>query len=126
MSSITAFRSSVILIWFRLATLGVIVLVFTEALMLALGKAQGWSYYLTPLELWFEVLVRLGFSRPGAGHDLYGSDCTVLVVRTFLARPRCGLLGQVCSGFGRISSLPLRSRNPHQMVLRHWHTPWNL
>jgi len=49
MSNIADFRFSVISIWFPLATLGA--LVFTEALMLAPGKAQGWSYYLTPLEL---------------------------------------------------------------------------
>ena len=46
-------------IWLRLVTLGVVALVFSEALMLAPGKAQGWSYYLTISEVLFEVFVRL-------------------------------------------------------------------
>jgi arylsulfatase A-like enzyme len=46
-------------LWLRLATLGVVALVFGESLWLAPGKAQGWSYYLTTREVMFEVVVRL-------------------------------------------------------------------
>jgi hypothetical protein len=52
-------RSSLRTIWLRLITLGVVAMVFSEALMLAPGKAQGWSYYLTGSEVFFEVFVRL-------------------------------------------------------------------
>jgi arylsulfatase A-like enzyme len=44
---------------FRLISIAIIALVFAEALFLASGKAQGWSYYLTGPEVAFEVLVRL-------------------------------------------------------------------
>jgi len=47
------------MLWFRLTTIGVAALVFSEALILGHGKAQGWSFYLTPLEVSFEITVRL-------------------------------------------------------------------
>jgi arylsulfatase A-like enzyme len=53
------FRSTIISLWFRLTTLGIIALVFSEALILAPGKAQGWTYYLSVPEVAFEVVVRL-------------------------------------------------------------------
>jgi arylsulfatase A-like enzyme len=56
------FRSTVTSLCFRLITLGIIGFVFIEALVLAPGKAQGWSYYLTVPEVIFEVLVRLIFA----------------------------------------------------------------
>lgn len=40
-------------------SLGIIALVFAEGLMLARGKAQGWSFYLTASEVGFEVVVRI-------------------------------------------------------------------
>lgn len=46
-------------LWLRFITLGILSFAFTEALMLAPGKAQGWTYYLTVPEVLFEVLVRL-------------------------------------------------------------------
>jgi arylsulfatase A-like enzyme len=59
-------------------TLGVITLVFSEALALAQGKAQGWSYYLTTPEVLFEVWVRLvGAALAGAA---LGSAVTLLLV----------------------------------------------
>src|SRR6516162_488475 len=59
MPSEPGLRSTLINVWFRLITLGVFALVFTEALILAQGKAQGWTYYLTTREVWFEIWVRL-------------------------------------------------------------------
>ena len=53
------FRSTVASLWFRLITLAIIALVFSEAVFLAQGKAQGWTYYLTAPEVVFEVVVRL-------------------------------------------------------------------
>src|SRR5271166_814313 len=46
-------------LWFRLMSLAILACVFYEALDLARGKAQGWSFYLTGMEVAFEVLVRL-------------------------------------------------------------------
>src|SRR5438270_904169 len=62
MPKMSGFRSTLTRLWFRLITLGVVAFVFAEALLLAPGKAQGWSYYLTRSEVLFEVLVRLVFA----------------------------------------------------------------
>jgi arylsulfatase A-like enzyme len=59
MSKDLDFRSTILSLWFRLTTLAITALVFVEALILGRGKAQGWSFYLTPLEVTFEVIVRL-------------------------------------------------------------------
>ncbi len=45
------FRSAVASLWFRLVSLGMVGLVFAEALFLAPGKVQNWSYYLTAAAL---------------------------------------------------------------------------
>ena len=55
----TDLRTTIVSLWFRLITLGIVALVFSEALILAPGKAQGWNYYLTIPEVAFEVIVRL-------------------------------------------------------------------
>ena len=62
MSRKSDFRSAVTSLWFRLITLGIIALVFAEALLLAAGKAQGWTFYLTTAGVVFEVAVRLVFA----------------------------------------------------------------
>jgi arylsulfatase A-like enzyme len=72
------FRSALITTWLRLATLGVLALVFTEALILAPGKAQGWSYYLTIPEVLFEVTVRL-VAAALAGMAL-GTACALVLL----------------------------------------------
>ena len=59
MSKVSDFRSTIVSLWFRLITLGIFALVFCEALVLAQGKAQGWTFYLTAPEVAFEVVVRL-------------------------------------------------------------------
>ena len=56
------FRSTITSLWFRLMSLGTVGLVFAEALLLAQGKVQGWTFYLTPSEVVFEVVVRLIFA----------------------------------------------------------------
>ena len=56
------FSSTFVSLWFRLITLGIIALVFAEALVPAPAKVQGWSFYLKPSELVFEVIVRLVFA----------------------------------------------------------------
>jgi arylsulfatase A-like enzyme len=56
------FRFRITLLWFRLMSLGTVGLVFAEALLLAQGKVQGWTFYLTPSEVVFEVVVRLIFA----------------------------------------------------------------
>src|SRR5262249_37768739 len=50
---------SLITFWFRLASLGIVGLVFAEALVLAPGRVQGWTFYLTTWEVIFEIIVRL-------------------------------------------------------------------
>ena len=62
MSRVSDFRNTIVSLWFRLITLGIVGLVFAVALWLAPGKAQGWSYYLTKPEVVFEVLVRAAFA----------------------------------------------------------------
>ena len=59
MSSLNGFLPSFRILWLRLVTLGIVALVFAEALWLAPGKAQGWSFYLTTGEVLFEVTVRI-------------------------------------------------------------------
>jgi arylsulfatase A-like enzyme len=56
------FRSTLKWIWFRFTTLGVLGLAFAEALKLAQGEAQGWTYYLPTSGVIFEVVVRLVFA----------------------------------------------------------------
>ena len=75
MSRNSDFWSAVTSLWFRLITLGIVGLVFAEVLVLAPGKAQGWSFYLTAWEVAFEVLVRLIFAAL-CGIAL-GTVCTV-------------------------------------------------
>ena len=59
MSEHSDFRYTLTSLWFRLMSLAIIACVFYEALDLASGKALGWSFYLTGMEVAFEVLVRL-------------------------------------------------------------------
>ena len=58
-TALKTFCASFVPLWYRLITLSILALVFSEALYLAQGRAQGWSYYLTPSEVAFEVVVRL-------------------------------------------------------------------
>ena len=78
MSRESDFRFSAVSLWFRLITLGIAALVFTEALILARGKAQGWSFYLTVWEVAFEVLLRL-LAAALAGIAL-GTVCTAIIL----------------------------------------------
>ena len=62
MSRKADFHPVLTVLWFRLITLGIVGLVFAEALVLAQGKAQGWSFYLTVPEVVFEIAVRVIFT----------------------------------------------------------------
>ena len=53
------FRTTVTSLWIRLVALWIIGLVFAEALGLAQGEVQGWTFYLTTTSVIFEVVVRL-------------------------------------------------------------------
>jgi arylsulfatase A-like enzyme len=57
-----SFRALVVSLWFRLVSLAVVGLVFAETLFLGKGQIQGWLFYLTSLEVVFEVAVRLVFT----------------------------------------------------------------
>lgn len=46
-------------LWFRAVSIAIVGLVFAEALVLAPGKVQGWTFYLSTGEVVFEVVVRL-------------------------------------------------------------------
>ena len=52
-------RSIFASLWLRLSALGIVALVFSELLTLSQGKAQGWSFYLRPSEVAFEIIVRV-------------------------------------------------------------------
>ena len=54
--------SLLVSLWFRLVSLGIVGFVFAEALVLAPGKIQGWTFYLTTWEVFFEVLIRAIFA----------------------------------------------------------------
>ena len=54
-----SFHSVVASLWFRLAGIAIVSFVFLESLYLAQGTAQGWTYYLSPPEVAFEVALRL-------------------------------------------------------------------
>ena len=56
------FRATIVSLWFRLISLGIVGLAFGEALILAPGKVQNWLHYLTTWEVVFEVAVRLIFA----------------------------------------------------------------
>jgi len=59
MSRTSNFSSALGSLWFRLITLAIVALLFSEAFFLSAGKAQGWTFYLTAGEVTFEVAVRL-------------------------------------------------------------------
>jgi arylsulfatase A-like enzyme len=73
----SGFLSTVASLWFELISLGIIGLVFAEALVLASTKIQSWSFYLKPSEVFFEVVVRVIFTAL-VGMAL-GSACTAVV-----------------------------------------------
>ncbi len=77
MSRESGFRSTLVSLWFRLITLGIVGLVFYEALVLASGKARGWTFYLTTSEVVFEVAVRLVFAALAG--MLLGTLCAAAV-----------------------------------------------
>lgn len=77
MPKYSGFPSSLVSLWFRLVSLGIVGCVFAEALVLAPGKVQGWTFYLTTWEVLFEVLIRAVFAAL-AGIVL-GTAFTILV-----------------------------------------------
>jgi arylsulfatase A-like enzyme len=82
MPSRTGLCSTLISLWLRLTNLAILSLLFAEAVVLAQGKAQGWSYFLPLPEVGFEAVVRL-IAAALAG-ILLGTACTILVA-PFLA-----------------------------------------
>lgn len=70
-------RSIVASLWFRLITLGILGLAFAEALKLAQGEAQGWTYYLPTADVVFEVAVRLIFAALAG--IVAGTLCTAAI-----------------------------------------------
>ena len=77
MANESGFRSAFVSLWFRLMSLGIAGLVFAEALVLASGKIQGWTFYLTTAEVIFEALVRLIFA--GLAGMLLGTSGAVVM-----------------------------------------------
>jgi arylsulfatase A-like enzyme len=57
----SGFRLAVASVWLRLAALSIIGLLFAEALYFGGSRIQGWTFYLSTPEVFFEVLVRLLF-----------------------------------------------------------------
>src|SRR5438067_5192758 len=58
----SGFRAALVSLWFQLINLGIVGLVFAEALFLAKARIQGWTFYLTTSEIAFEIAVRLIFA----------------------------------------------------------------
>jgi arylsulfatase A-like enzyme len=54
-----AFRSAVITLWSGLTGAAIATLAFVEIMLLASGKAQGWSFYITGWEIAYETTLRL-------------------------------------------------------------------
>jgi arylsulfatase A-like enzyme len=69
--------SSLFSLCLRLSTLAIAALVFVEALVLARGKAQGWTFYISSAEVAFEAVVRLAAAAL-AGIAM-GVICTALL-----------------------------------------------
>jgi len=57
----SSYHFAITSLWFRLASLGVVGLVFAGVLFLASVRIQGWSFYLSPFEVLFEIVVRVIF-----------------------------------------------------------------
>src|SRR5881394_2157721 len=57
----SSYHFAITSLWFRLTSLGVVGLVFAGVLFLASVRIQGWSFYLSPLEVLFEIVVRVIF-----------------------------------------------------------------
>jgi arylsulfatase A-like enzyme len=116
------FRSSITSLWFRLITLAIVSLVFSESLFLAAGRAEGWSYYLTGLEVAFEVLVRL-VAAALAGIAL-GTICTALVA-PFLWHFQSSRehVARVATQVAIVVALFLVSRYALEVLIT-WSHPW--
>jgi arylsulfatase A-like enzyme len=83
----SGFRATLASLWFRLISLGIVGLVFAEALFLAKARIQGWTFYLTPSEVAFEITVRLVFAALAG--ILLGTIFTALIIPfTKLSRNR--------------------------------------
>ena len=59
MSNEAGFRSTLVSLWFRLITLGIVGLVFALATWLVGEKLRGWTFYLSTGAIVFEVLARM-------------------------------------------------------------------
>ena len=82
MSKNSGLRSAIVSLWWRLMTISIAALVFCESLVLARGKAQGWTFYLTKPEVVFEVVVRL---VAAALAGLVAGTAVLIVISPFLA-----------------------------------------
>ena len=52
-------RGMLLTLWLRFASLGIVAVVFAEALLLARGRVQNWTFFLSSSEVFFEIAVRL-------------------------------------------------------------------
>src|SRR6185503_3878058 len=57
-----SFRSTLASLWFRLASLAIVAIVFAYAVFLSKNRIQGCTFYLSTSEVLFEALVRLVFA----------------------------------------------------------------
>jgi arylsulfatase A-like enzyme len=62
MFNYSGFWATLSSLWFRLMTLSALGLMFAAALFLARARVQGWTFYLTPGEVLFEIMIRLIFA----------------------------------------------------------------
>lgn len=52
-------RGMLLTLWLRFLSLGIVAVVFAEALFLARGRVQNWTFFLSSSEVFFEIAVRL-------------------------------------------------------------------
>ena len=74
----SALRSLITTLWLRLSALAIVTIVFHEALYMAGGSIQSWSYYLRAPEVVFEFLVHIALVAVLG--LLVGTLATVLIV----------------------------------------------
>lgn len=88
-------RGLFLTLWLRLTSLGMVAVVFAEALFLARGRVQNWTFFLSSSEVFFEVAVRL---ITAAWMGILLSSIASLLILPFLWRFRSSRQFLVTSG----------------------------
>jgi arylsulfatase A-like enzyme len=116
-------RSTLVSLWFRLITLGILGLAFAQVLKLSQGEAQGWSYYLTTGELVFEAAVRIVFAALTG--ILLGTLATaVLAPLLWRFEARRESIAQWATKVAVIAVVFFDTRYALIVLVKSWHAVW--